>query len=83
MNTTKSVGVYEARGDSGMARLCVFLLLMLAGCSQTTRPDFARLYADTGSQQPPVVVIHGVLGARLADSEGRERWPGGVGRLAV
>ena len=66
-----------------MARLCVFLLLMLAGCSQTTRPDFARLYADTGSQQPPVVVIHGVLGARLADSEGRERWPGGVGRLAL
>ena len=23
------------------------------------------------------------LGARLADSEGRERWPGGVGRLAL
>jgi pimeloyl-ACP methyl ester carboxylesterase len=68
---------------AGRLVLLVLLALLLGGCGRSTRPDFSRLYADTGSDQPPVVVIHGVLGARLADDRGRERWPGGLGRLAL
>ena len=68
---------------AGRLVLLVLLALLLGGCGGSTRPDFARLYADTGSDQPPVVVIHGVLGSRLSDGRGRERWPGGLSRLAL
>ncbi len=60
--------------------------LLLAACaSVSTRPDLARLYAQSmrANDQPPVVVVHGVLGAKLRDpASGRELWPGGVTRLA-
>jgi hypothetical protein len=68
----------------GACHLLGVLLLMslCAGCARMARPDLARLYAGTGSDQPPLVLVHGVLGARLADATGRERWPGGLRRLA-
>lgn len=60
--------------------------LALAACSAgMARPDLARLYARSmgATNQPPVIVIHGVLGAKLRDrNTGKEVWPGGLGRLA-
>jgi pimeloyl-ACP methyl ester carboxylesterase len=59
---------------------------VLAGCaSEATRPDLRRLYAASARavDQPPVVVIHGVLGAKLCTGDTREEvWPGGLSKLA-
>ena len=54
------------------------------GCSGPPRPDLERLYAQQANPggQPPVVLIHGLLGGRLAERGGeREVWPGTVARL--
>lgn len=60
--------------------------LVLAGCAGTpARPDLARLYeAETHDPaQPPVILIHGLMGSTLVDAgTGKEYWPGGVGALA-
>lgn len=79
---------------SAERRLLLVGLLALVCACVAPRPDLARLYQGAGgaAAQPPVVVIHGVLGARLVDSaSGEEIWPGGVvgalwsdhGRLAL
>src|SRR5262245_32193427 len=60
--------------------------LALAGCAakEAMRPDLKRLYAASMQQakQPPVVLVHGVLGAKLRDRAGKELWPGGISKLA-
>ncbi len=68
--------------------LIVLVLLTLAivtACHSPPRPDLQRLYAlqsDESIQQPPVVVIHGSMGARLSKSAtGREIWTGSVFRI--
>lgn len=64
------------------ALLC--LALVLAACGPT-RPDLVRLYeAETQlSTQPPVVLIHGLMGSTLVErGSGKEFWPGGIGSLA-
>lgn len=56
---------------------------LVAACA-TARPDLARLYdAQTHrDNQPPVVVIPGLLGSRLSDeATGREVWPGSAWQL--
>ncbi len=62
----------------------ILLSVVLQACTQQTQPDLERLYRTTHSdQQPPVILIHGIMGARLADkSSGEEMWPGNIGRLA-
>ncbi|MEM9057443.1 MAG: hypothetical protein AAGD86_08200, partial [Pseudomonadota bacterium] len=59
------------------------LALLLSGCATTTLPDLKNLYAPTagGAEQPPVILIHGVMGSRLNDPSGRELWPGSIPRL--
>ena len=71
----------------GFACLGLALLLLTAGpmaCSQQTQPDLERLYQTArSSPQPPVILIHGIMGARLAEKTGGEEvWPGTIGRLA-
>ncbi len=60
--------------------------LLLAACaSAPERPDLARLYeADIDNPaQPPVIIIHGLMGSTLVERDGgREFWPGGIGSLA-
>jgi pimeloyl-ACP methyl ester carboxylesterase len=73
--------------SSDLAMRIVFLLLLsviVQACSQQIQPDLDRLYRQTEFvEQPPVIVIHGIMGARLADSNtGEEAWPGSIGRLA-
>lgn len=60
--------------------------LVLAGCTAApARPDLARLYEAEAHNpaQPPVILIHGLMGSTLVDADtGKEYWPGGVGTLA-
>lgn len=62
---------------------------MSSGCSVIPVPDLTRLYEtrllsherndEVGVSQPPVILVHGVFGARLRDRKtGGEVWPGGV-----
>lgn len=67
--------------------LCLsFLCVQLTSCaSRSHAPDLERLYMQARDvAQPPVVVIHGILGARLADQDtGEEAWFGSLWRLAT
>jgi pimeloyl-ACP methyl ester carboxylesterase len=71
----------------GTSRLLLLAALVaLAGCApDIVRPDLKRLYSATQQSvsQPPVIVVHGVLGAKLRDTRtGAEIWPGGISKLA-
>jgi len=70
----------------------IFLALstLLGSCATTTAPDLKHLYAIgkdsqhamTVAEQPPVILIHGVLGARLRNKNtGKEVWPAGMGSI--
>lgn len=65
--------------------VAIILMVLVAACASAPRPDLARLYAlQTNSeiQQPPVIVIHGLMGARLSPrSGGKEVWTGSLLRL--
>ena len=65
--------------------LLLGLVLLLGGCAGGKAvPDLARLYSNqTGNaQQPPLIVIHGVLGGRLVDpATQKEMWPGSLSRV--
>ncbi len=53
--------------------------LLMVGCTTAPRADFSLLYSERASvaQRPPVIVIPGVMGSRLARVDGgREVWPG-------
>jgi pimeloyl-ACP methyl ester carboxylesterase len=62
----------------------VLLSVLLSACSQQTQPDLQRLYQTNGPvDQPPVIVLHGIMGSRLADENSAEElWPGKLSRLA-
>jgi pimeloyl-ACP methyl ester carboxylesterase len=71
-------GLRAARRLAGFAGLA----LLLAGCA--TRPDLARLYEGLNGDpdQPPVIVIHGLMGSTLVEARsGRQYWPGSLGTL--
>lgn len=61
--------------------LCLLLSLLLSACaSHDLRPDLPRLYqsARQGVKHPPVIVIPGVMGSRLANAQGEEQWIGSL-----
>jgi hypothetical protein len=65
-------------------RSAFLLALVLAACAASpTAPDLERLYrtARSNPEQPPLILIPGVLGSRLEDSRGREVWPGTLWKL--
>lgn len=67
-----------------MHRLVVLAaIVVLTGCASPA-PDLQRLYSMQSNPdiQPPVVLIPGAFGSRLADAEtGREVWPGPAWKL--
>lgn len=69
-----------------LVRVAVALLLALAaGCASRGTPDLARLYASQADDpaQPPVILLHGLMGSTLVDAQtGKQFWPGGLGSLA-
>jgi pimeloyl-ACP methyl ester carboxylesterase len=68
-----------------MALLLGLSLLLSACATSEPRPDLARLYsgASNNQSQPPVIIIHGLMGSTLVDAQsGAEVWPGSLRSLA-
>lgn len=67
--------------------LALLALATLAGCATIdSKPDLARLYAGASSNQnqPPIIIIHGLMGSTLVDRQtGEQVWPGSIGKLAL
>jgi len=62
----------------------LFSVTMMAGCAHVEQPDLTRLYRSTltNVEQPPVILIHGILGAKLRSAEdGEEIWIGPLRKL--
>ena len=57
--------------------------LLMSACISPQKPDLHRLYASSrgATDQPPVILIPGLMGSRIRDAQGNELWPGGLGRL--
>ncbi len=59
-------------------------LVVLAGC-QSSKPDLARLYKSnnhSNMEQPPVILIHGIMGSKLRHSNSFEEiWFGNLAKL--
>ncbi len=66
-----------------MPLVLIILALTLQSCSHAVKPDLERLYEQNRMvKQPPVVLIHGMMGSRLTDSNtGKEVWVGSLSRL--
>jgi pimeloyl-ACP methyl ester carboxylesterase len=65
--------------------LLLACLLLAPTAAHAEKPDLERLYANLvdDPQQPPVVLIHGLMGSTLVDAAtGKEFWPGSLGSLA-
>lgn len=70
----------------GAAGIACALVLLGACSGEPMRPDLAQLYATRAAvaQQPPVIVIPGILGSRLRDARtGTQVWPGSIGNLLL
>ena len=61
----------------------LILLFVLSACSTATKPDLPRLYQQSWEvNQPPVILIHGIMGSRLEDTQsGEEVWFGSLSKL--
>jgi len=61
----------------------ILMLLGLQSCSLAVKPDLERLYRQNRNvEQPPVVLIHGLMGSRLTDTvSGKEVWVGSPAKL--
>ncbi len=65
--------------------LPVFLVLALSACV-TTKPDLKRLYAREvqNTSQPPIIIIHGLMGSTLVDkATGEEFYPRSARAMAL
>jgi len=69
--------------------ILILLTLLTTSCSLVPTPDLQRLYETrpltrdttlrTGEAETPVILVHGILGARLRERDtGKEVWPGGI-----
>lgn len=67
-----------------LVALGLSVLLLQACSSATTRPDLERLYRQAQPLKlPPVIMLHGIMGARLSDGRtGEEIWYGSIRKLA-
>jgi len=70
---------------SPKSRLLALLLVLplLGACNALVQPDLDRLYQQSrATRQPPVILIHGLMGSRLADRKtGKELWVGNLAKL--
>jgi pimeloyl-ACP methyl ester carboxylesterase len=63
----------------------VLACLLAPAPARADKPDLARLYASLVDDpaQPPVIVIHGLMGSTLKDARtGKQFWPGSISSLA-
>jgi len=61
----------------------LFCGLTLSACRGNVQPDLARLYRSASAiDQPPVILVHGILGAKLREPlTSREIWIGSLRKL--
>ena len=54
--------------------LLIFLSLSLSACVTNGKPDLKRLYAREiqNTSQPPIIIIHGLMGSTLVDKTTKE-----------
>ncbi|PHS33455.1 MAG: hypothetical protein COA95_00285 [Methylophaga sp.] len=67
----------------GLVLSAVFIAGIFAN-NKVFAPDLHRLYMESMmvTDQPPVILIHGVLGSKLRDKKThKDLWPGGASRL--
>lgn len=59
------------------------MLVMLVGCGRQLKPDLARLYrVSNATEQPPVIIIPGILGSKIAEKQDdKEVWIGPITRV--
>jgi pimeloyl-ACP methyl ester carboxylesterase len=71
------------RNPTYLLPVVILLMLGLQSCSHAVKPDLERLYQQNREvSQPPVILIHGLMGSRLADSRtGEEVWVGNLSKL--
>lgn len=76
---------FLAHVRGGGCAASIVLVLLLGGCATISRPDLPRLYEQKQEvEQPPVVLVHGIMGSLLTDQRsGKEVWYGSVFRLAT
>lgn len=81
--TVPATGIPAAVRAIGCARLLLLTALLIGACGGPQKPDLQRLYAGSSRavDQPPVILIPGLMGSRISDTQGAERWPGGIGHL--
>lgn len=62
----------------------VAILLLPLSCAYEPTLDLERIYEMTEQHagQAPVILIHGALGGRLEDKQGKEIWPGSLKKIA-
>lgn len=61
--------------------LALCALLLITWLASQPRPDLKRLYqtSDSGAEQPPLILVPGILGSKLRDRQtGEEVWPGSL-----
>jgi hypothetical protein len=81
--------VFVPKGSCAAVKFLVFsfVLIQMIGCSGwQPRPDLHRLYdyPAANSTQPPLILIPGMMGTRLADvGTGREIWPQSAGKIMI
>jgi pimeloyl-ACP methyl ester carboxylesterase len=63
----------------------VAILVVLGGCAQFDKPDLERLYRyqQGNPDQPPIILIPGILGSRLSFPDGKAVWPGSAFKILV
>ncbi len=64
--------------------LALWFALAVTTAFAREKPDLVRLYAHNADNpdQPPVIVIHGLMGSTLVDAKtGKQVWPGGYTSL--
>jgi len=68
---------------AGYLMLMGLLFLGLQSCSVAVKPDLERLYRQNQEvKQPPVVLIHGLMGSKLEEAaSGQEIWVGSPVKL--
>lgn len=62
----------------------LLLFALAGGCAHVEQPDLTRLYRSTlsNNEQPPVILIHGILGAKLRHTDTSEEiWIGPLRKL--
>lgn len=68
-------------GASAAGMFATLVVVALAGCGTMARkPDLQRLYVSSQKSvdQPPVILIPGIMGSRLIDGDGSEVWVGSI-----